>query len=130
MALNGGLVRRKVPQILTKLIANATEHGKPFVVGALSQGWVIKTVMDADALAGKDRATFVSTVTNGEDVIEMLPIELVHAFGTVGGNVDADLSHCVNRFGSNPARRGSGAEHFKAASGVVTQQPFGHLAPG
>jgi len=33
-------------------------------------------------------------------------------------------------FGSNPARHGSSAEQFKAVSGVVTQQAFGHLAPG
>ena len=107
-------------QILTKLIANATERGKPFLVGALGQGRVIKAVMDADTLAGKDRATLVGIVTDGEDVVEMLANKFVHALGTVGGDVDAELTHCGNRFGSNPARRGSGAEHLKPVSGVLT----------
>jgi hypothetical protein len=59
----------------------------------------------------------------------MLAGELVYALGTMAANVDAQLAHGGDRFGSNVVWPSSRAEHLEAVSRVVTQQAFGHLAP-
>ena len=127
--LISGLDWRKAPQIFPDLIANALEHGEP-LLRTLHGGGVLKVVMDRDGLAGKKRAALFGVVTHGQDVIELLAGEFIGALGTLAGNIDAQLPHGGNCFGSNLTRLGSGAEHLEAIAGVVTQEAFGHLAPG
>src|ERR1700676_396524 len=86
--------------------------------------------MDGDSPAGKNRAALFGVVADGQDVIELLAVEFIHALGTVAGNVDTQFPHGRNGLRPNLARFSSGAEHLKAVSGVVTQEAFGHLAPG
>jgi hypothetical protein len=45
-------------------------------------------------------------------------------------NVDAQFAHCGDSLGADAARLGTRAEYLEAASGVVVEQAFDHLASG
>src|SRR5262249_35279868 len=91
---------------------------------------VLKALMNAYGLSRKNRAGFFRVVADGDDVIEFLPGEFVHRLRPVAGNIDPDLTHCLNRLRPHGARLHAGAVDFEGLAAVVSQNAFRHLAPG
>ena len=120
----------KASQILSDLVANASEYGEPLLLGTLQSGGVFKVVVDGNRLAREDRAAFLCVVADGQDVVELLPGEFIDALGALAGNVDVQLAHGGNGLGPHMAWLGTGAERLETVARVVPQETFGHLAPG
>jgi hypothetical protein len=117
-------------QILPNLVTDTPESSEPLLFGTLQGGRVFKVAMDGNRFTRKNRAALFGVVADGQDVVQVLAGEFIDALGTVTGNVDAQFLHGGNGFGPDVAWLGSGAEHLEAIPGIVTQQAFGHLAPG
>jgi len=112
---------RKRSEILANLVPHAAENGNSLVFGTMHGGGVFKVVMDGDGLPGKDGAGLFGVVANGQNVIEMLPAELLDGLGMLAGNVNAQLAHDCDRLGADVAGPGTGALHFETITCVVTQ---------
>src|SRR5579862_4637327 len=76
------------------------------------------------------RARLTRAVAYGNDVIEVLPGELVDGFRAMPGNVNAELVHDSDRFRPHHAGPGARTLHFEAVPRVVPEQTFRHLAAG
>jgi len=121
---------RELSQIVSNLISHSAESREPFLLGTLHYRGIFKVAMDGDRVARKNRAAFLGVVANRQNVIESLAGEFVNALGMLAGNVNVHLAHNGNCLRTHLARVGPSAKDLEAASRVVTQQPFGHLAAG
>jgi hypothetical protein len=117
-------------EVVAQLVPSGSEECDPLRFRTLERRWIVEVFVNHDGLAGKEWAAFLGVVTEGQNIVERLAGEFVHALGAMARNVDAQFAHNGDRFGSNMARLGPGAEYLETVSCVVTQKAFGHLAPG
>ena len=75
--------------------------------------------MDPFCGGGKNGATLLGVITDSNHIIERLPRELIHRFGTVTGNVDSDLAHDGDGFGAHVAWFCAGAFNLEPSASVV-----------
>ncbi len=83
--------------------------------------------MDPLRSGGKDRATLLGVVTNGNHIIEGLPHELVHRLRSLARNIDPDFAHGGDSFRAHVARFRAGAENIERRASIVSEQAFRHL---
>lgn len=67
-------------------------------------------------------------ITDREHVIKASAGKFINRLRGLRRDVDANLAHCLKRFGPNRARLRSSTRHFKAVARIVAEKTFGHLA--
>jgi hypothetical protein len=118
-------------KVSTQFIAHAPENGHALLIGSHGRRRrIIEAVMQTLHRARKNRAAFFCVVADGNNVVEALPLELIHMFGAMAADVDADLVHRGDGLRPYRARLGPGTFHLEYIPGIVAQQSFRHLAPG
>src|SRR5258708_29283829 len=84
--------------------------------------------MQTYRFAGKNWTFRGGIVADGDHIIERLPKKQVHTFGTVPTNVDAYLTHHLNRKWMDSASgMASRTSNIKILSGNGSQPAFCHL---
>ena len=110
---------RKASQIIPDLIADTAEEREPFRFGTLESCGVFEIAVDHSGLAGKQRAALFGVVTYGQNIIELLAREFVHALGSLSRNIDAQFAHGGNRLGPDLARFRPSAKRLKLFTCIV-----------
>jgi len=99
---------------LSNLIPHATKdaHAR-YVVSDGRRGRVLEAPVNARRVAGEDGARLLRVVADRNDIIEVLPDELINRFGAVTGDVDSDLGASFNRLRANRVRARARAEGLR-----------------
>jgi len=84
-------------------------------------------VVNALRAADEEGAGFIGVAAEGNDMVEILTLELCQGFGTMMGNVDAQFEQHPGGQRINPRGFGSGGKGFAVVSQIVVGQSFGHL---
>src|SRR4051794_18668085 len=84
-------------------ITHTAKDGELFFVSAGRVRWILKTPMIAVRLPGEHWASLVGVAADGDDGFHFLLEEIVHVFGMVRGNINADFVHHLNREGVDVA---------------------------
>ena len=116
--------------MFTNLVADASEPCQNFRLATVRLSWVVEAPMNPPRLAREHRTAFLGVVTNRYYVIEFLAGELADRFGTMAGDVDADLLHSGDRLGPDETLDNACTFHLELIAAVVSQQTLGHLAAG
>src|SRR5271157_2374325 len=112
----------------SELAAHPAEFRELLLFRALHSGGVIEAPMDALRGGGKDGATLLGVVADGNHVIEILPHELIHGFRPLARNIDPDFMHGGNGFRAHVAGFCAGARDLERSASIVPKQSFRHLA--
>lgn len=84
-------------------------------------------MMDALYPAEKEGALFIGVAAKGDDIVKLLAGELIHGFGTLPGDVDADLGQDANGHRVDLCSFSPGGKCLEAVAKVVVGQSFGQL---
>src|SRR5579862_1155146 len=120
---------REGAQELPQIIAHAAERRKSDGLGSFRRSGIVKIAVKLCG-AGEDGTALLRAIADRDHVVEALPTKFVHVLGPLRRDVDADFAHHGNRLGADDARLRPGALDGEGGSGVVTEQPLGHLAAG
>jgi hypothetical protein len=111
------------------LVADSAEGGEDLLFGSCGFVGVVEAPEVALALAGEGGADLVDVATDGDDGVDVLVEEFVCAFGSVFGNVEAELGDDVDGERVHAARWvRAGAVNFGFVTDGMLQDGFGHLA--
>jgi hypothetical protein len=120
--------RKETAEARGKVVANAAEGSKPFLVGTDGCTGIPNAPMNA-LRAGKDGTLFRDGIADGDNRMKVLAFEFGNGFGAVRRNVDADFAHGFDRQRAHvavgPATR---AANFVSAAAEMPEQALGHLA--
>jgi hypothetical protein len=117
-------------QVIPNFIPHSAKEDEALVFRALKGCGILKRFVNAFGVTGKHRAALLCMVADREHVIEGLALKIIHVLRTMIGNINAELFHNRNRFGSHAPRFCASAFNFEAVSGIMLEQAFRHLAAG
>lgn len=113
---------------LTHLVADAAEFLQHLLLTALGMSGIIEAPVVTIQLPGKDGAYLVSVAADSDDSRDLAVKKCVHVLRCVGGNVDADLLHHLDRLGVDEAGGvRPRAVHVNEAIGSGTEDAFSHV---
>lgn len=101
------------------LITHLAEFGLAVLVGTLHRCGIFEGPMQMLASAGENRAQFHSVIADRDDVIELLPRELINGLRPLAGNVDANLAHDDDCFRTNCGGASASRIHLETITGFV-----------
>jgi hypothetical protein len=113
----------------SNFITHTAKDGELFFLSAGGIGWIIETPMIAVHLTGEHWASLVGVAADGDDGFNLLLEEIVHVFGMVCGNINADFVHHLNREGVDIVGRfTAGAGNAEFILGRIAQNALRDVA--
>ena len=82
-------------------MASVGINSVPTPIGAVECRWILKTVMQPASRSKEDRAGLAGAVAHSDDVVEVLLVEFLNGLRAMPGNVNSELMHNRNRFGTD-----------------------------
>lgn len=113
----------------SQLIPDAAKGFQSFLVCSRYGAWIRNAPVDSAGRTQKTGTDLGSTVANGDDRGEMLPLKLTHGLGSLPGDIDADFAHYFYGQGAYSDRAGPRALDLVLTLAEVTQKAFRNLAP-
>jgi hypothetical protein len=118
----------ELPDPLCDFITDAAEDGFALFGRSLGRSRIVKGPLVVQRRAWKDRTGLLGSITDGDHIREGLTKKLTDLFGTVAGDINADLSHDFDRFRIEASRVRSRTRNIKTIAGIMAQKAFRHLA--
>jgi len=122
--------RDKATEALAQFISHPTKDHQAGLLIACRGGRIFNAPVGERGLPWKDGTALPGGVADGDDVVEVLADKFLHGLRALPRNIDAQLPPHRDGFRTHPAGLSASARHVKAIMAVVSQQPFGYLAPG
>ena len=115
---------------LPHLVPDVSEHLQPFFFIPLRLGRVEKRPVMTVQLPGKDRASLICVITNGNYGFHVRAEKVGERFGTAVGDVDARLSHDFHGERMDEAGGlGTCASNEKFVAASHPKKTFSHVTP-
>jgi len=110
------------------LITDAAELVEDFLLCSRGVGWIIETPVKAVKLTGEHGAGLIGIPADGDHGINGTVQELIHVFGVMSRDVDADLLHHFDRLGVDiSGRLGAGTGDVDEITGSGAEDTFGEM---
>jgi hypothetical protein len=109
-------------------IAHASEYDELLFIATNGVCRIVKTPMVAVSLARKQRTSLIRISAHRDNGFDVLIQEVVHVFGVMRGNIDADFLHHLDSEGMNIAGGfRTGAMDFQNVTGNGAQNSLGEM---
>lgn len=101
------------------LLADSAEDIEGLPVGSDEPGGILKILMKLKDPGGEIGATFTGIVAHGDHHIELLRAKVLDRFGSMMGDIDAGLSHHLDRARVQTVCFYTGAEDLRCITGII-----------